>query len=99
MEYHLKNDGDFELEFDGELLASVSSHSPTSRRWTELNLYKTATGKYVVQSIGRSNVSGEVDMFACHVYDNTYELMQNTGRGKLAVDLYKQGGITATKRI
>lgn len=40
------------LAFSGELLASVSGQQTrpdkTNKRWHEIDLYKTATGKYVV---------------------------------------------------
>lgn len=54
--YELPN-GDTSVRFTGELLSKKSSRrSPTDLRWTEIEIYKTQAGKYVVHKIGRSVV-------------------------------------------
>ncbi len=61
-------DGSRIMEFDGACLAIISSRRPSSPRWTELELYKTDTGKYVLAKIGRSVV---VHMPGCpKIYGN-----------------------------
>jgi hypothetical protein len=49
-------DGQRTLTFSGWLLAEADSQSGHDVRWTELTLYKTLTGKYVLEKIGRSDV-------------------------------------------
>jgi hypothetical protein len=49
-------DGARIMAFDGVCIAKVSSRRPSSPRWTELELYRTDTGKYVLAKIGRSVV-------------------------------------------
>ena len=44
------------VSFDGVKLAEVSSQRSTSPRWTELTLYRTDTGRYVLSKIGRTVV-------------------------------------------
>jgi hypothetical protein len=43
-------------EFFGELLANVTKDNPNAERWTDINLYRftDGTGRYFLQSIGRS---------------------------------------------
>lgn len=47
-------DGNRLLTFDGELLASVSSRDDSKDRWTEMNVYKTTGGSYILEKVGRS---------------------------------------------
>jgi len=49
-------DGQRPLTFLGEMLASTDSQSGSDVRWTELTLYRTNTGKYVIEKVGRSDV-------------------------------------------
>lgn len=43
------------LTFDGHLLASISSReSPDKDRWTQMAVYKTQGGSYVLEKVGRS---------------------------------------------
>lgn len=45
------------LTFSGIILGSATSQKPKSARWTELTLYKTIGGSYVLEKIGRSLVT------------------------------------------
>lgn len=49
-------DGSRRITFEGELIASVSSVGPSKPRWSEYRLYKTVTGTYVLEKVGRSIV-------------------------------------------
>lgn len=49
-------DGARLISFDGVRLAEVSSARSTSPRWTEMVLYKTESGRYVLSKIGRTKV-------------------------------------------
>lgn len=44
------------IEFDGRLLGEVSSRRAGAPRWTELRLFRTAAGAYVLEKIGASVV-------------------------------------------
>lgn len=52
---HRVQDGSRVLTFEGALLGSASSKR-TAPRWSELKLYKTTAGTYVLEKIGRSTV-------------------------------------------
>lgn len=49
------------VEFRGELLGSASSQRPGKDRWSEISIYRTAAGQYVISGVGRTQVPGEVD--------------------------------------
>lgn len=56
-EYDLQN-GDQRVQFNGRMLAKRSSQQgPEDLRWTEIEMYRTAGGKYIVHKIGRSVVA------------------------------------------
>ena len=49
--YRVKRDGEKDLKFSGELIAEASDHShqgSRQNRWTEMRLYKTTSGKFVL---------------------------------------------------
>lgn len=47
-------DGNRLLTFDGELLASITSRGDGKDRWTEMRVYKTQGGSYILEKVGRS---------------------------------------------
>jgi hypothetical protein len=57
MATHKVRDGNTRvIEFDGDMLAEVSSRRAQNPRWTELRLYRTDAGVYVLEKIGASVV-------------------------------------------
>ena len=55
-EYDLPN-GDQRVQFSGRMLAKRSSQQgPEDLRWTEIEMYRTVGGKYIVHKTGRSVV-------------------------------------------
>lgn len=49
-------DGQRPLTFEGWLLGEADTQSGDDVRWTELAMYRTITGRYVIEKIGRSDV-------------------------------------------
>lgn len=48
-------DGKRLLTFDGELLASISSRDSYDKdRWTDMAVYRTTGGSYILEKVGRS---------------------------------------------
>jgi hypothetical protein len=45
-----------EIEFDGWLLGSSSTEGDDSLRWTEIHIYKTEGGSYIIERLGKSLV-------------------------------------------
>jgi hypothetical protein len=58
MDYVVRRDGMRDLEFGGEILASVDQReymgSCQCTRWRELTIYRTTGGSYVVEEVGRT---------------------------------------------
>lgn len=54
-------DGQKTITFLGWFLGSASSQTPESVRWTELGLYRTQQGAYVLEKVGRSDVFHDED--------------------------------------
>lgn len=62
--YRLQRLADVDLEFDGEMLAEESTHDPAAgdlQRWQEVRIYRTSSGRWVVERTGKSSHPGEVD--------------------------------------
>jgi hypothetical protein len=48
-------DGNRLLTFDGELLATISSRESLDKdRWTEMSVFRTTGGSYILEKVGRS---------------------------------------------
>jgi hypothetical protein len=53
---HTMLDGRRQVSLVGWLIGEANSQNGTDTRWTELAMYKTLTGKYVIEKVGRSDV-------------------------------------------
>lgn len=61
--FRLTRPGDVDLTFEGELLATESSRTNDHQtRWQEVRIYRTASGKWVTENVGRSVRDGERDL-------------------------------------
>lgn len=58
---------DRELVFEGVLLGSSTSQTAGKQRWSEVYIYKTIDGEYIVAGIGRSTLPGDKDLCWAHV--------------------------------
>jgi hypothetical protein len=59
MQKYVVRNGVQELEFTGEELSHASTERDDSVRWTEIKIYKTQGGNYVIQTLGVSVVYHE----------------------------------------
>ena len=57
MPSHQVRDGARLISFEGDLLATTSSRRDESPRWTEMSVYRTEKGSYVLEKVGRSIVT------------------------------------------
>jgi hypothetical protein len=73
LRYSLARDGEPQLAFDGEQLAYESSFARGKHSWTELTLYVTDGGSFVVQTVARSTHRGYVDWFSARAYSTALE--------------------------
>jgi hypothetical protein len=78
--FRLERNGTIDLEFDGELLADVSSRLEDARRWLEVRIYKTASGKYVTELVGETTVPGEGTRRTVRVIDKPEDLHEGLTR-------------------
>lgn len=68
--FRLPRHSDVDLEFEGELLAEASTRRPDKVRWQDVLLYRTESGRWIVQRIGRSSVPRETDLSDVTVCDS-----------------------------
>lgn len=54
---HQVRDGARLLTFDGELLGHITSGDKDKTRWTEMSVYKTTSGTYILEKVGKSIVT------------------------------------------
>lgn len=106
--FEVIRDNDRNLKFKGECIASASSsanqamgssYSGSVGRWTELRLYKTASGKYICSSIGRTQWQGEHDRHSGAICETQSKVVDFFGNGWLAKDLYEAAGIDSSIEI
>jgi hypothetical protein len=76
MIYRIERSGALDLEFDGELLADVSSRLDKQPRWTTVRIYRTSTGRYVTEVLGQSEIRGERERREVHVVDNAPDVIK-----------------------
>lgn len=72
----IERTNDIPLEFDGDLLADVTSRErllPHSR-WTEHRIYRTTTDVYVVETVGCSTFPSEIDRANAVVCDTAKDI-------------------------
>ena len=101
-EYQLMDDKGPDITFTGLFVGAVSSKDDKPQvdgRWTELALYRTGSGKYVVSQVGNSTVEGEVTRYRTYVADSESELVEKVGYGWLAKNLYDLVGISHAKSL
>ena len=63
------------LEFEGDELARVSTRRGNAPRWTEVHVYRTSDGSYVLNTIGQSVISGEIPLTWWGVVSTPAELV------------------------
>lgn len=88
MHFRLERTGALDIEFEGSVLADLSSREDDADRWTEIRIYKSSTGRYVTEVIGRTIVPGERDRVDVRVVELPEDLpvaLQRQPRGYLTL--------------
>ena len=78
--FTLERDGDRPLQFSGELVAEVSTHRKGKNVWTELSLFVTDKGHYVVQSVGATDAADKVNRNSASVTHSADDLYSHLAR-------------------
>jgi hypothetical protein len=73
MEFRIPRNGDVDLSFTGTLLVERSSHKEGADYWTEIRVWRTDSGKYVAEMVGKSAL-GDPDRRNVTVVDDPAEL-------------------------
>lgn len=81
------------IRFYGERLGNASSRTRDSKRWTVLELYKTAGGKYICCKEGHSLHDGEYKKTSGAVAETPQQVIDFFGHSLLAKSLYAAAGI------
>lgn len=76
-----------------KLVAEVSSEEPEKMRWTELRLWSSDQGAYIVEQVGISLHEKERTRHRVWVCDTMEEVIGKLRRGWLARKLYDMVGI------
>lgn len=66
---HEARTGDRTIRFRGRLLAEATSWTPGRRRWTDIRMYKTEAGQYVIEIVGCTEIRSEEWRYATQVSD------------------------------
>ena len=82
MRFTLARDGEPQLAFDGERIVSASSAARGKKNWTELTLYVTDGGSFVVQTVARTLHADQRDWFSARAYDTAAGVVDGL-RGKV----------------
>ena len=97
--FTLTRDNLADLQFEGDLVATVSSETAGKTRWTELRVYKTDGGRYICEELGRSKVDGERDFHHVTVVDNEKSIPSVFGGGWLSKLLYGKMQLQYTELV
>lgn len=76
----IERSGDRPLRFTGEKLADQTSYVKGKPEWTEVRFYRTATGRYVTETVGRSARPGRIDRCATTVSDDPEAMVASLRR-------------------
>jgi hypothetical protein len=86
--FRIERTGSLDLEFEGMLLADISSREEASPRWTEIRIYRTSRGSYVTEMIGATTVPGERERRDVKVLNDPTEIpeaLKRQPRGYLTI--------------
>jgi hypothetical protein len=105
---YVKRDEQVDLKFEGDLIAKASSRSvngPNQNRWTEMKLYKTKSGKFVIGIAGITIWQGEHDRYSGYTCKDENEVVKalidhNEGElSWLAKELLGEAGIDSAEEV
>ena len=87
-DYEIERDGERNLSFKGKLIASSSTRTNSSSRWTDYSIYKTIGGKIVFAIGVRTLWQGENDSHMATVYKGLPECFEEL-EGEISYEALK----------
>lgn len=82
-QFNISRKGDVDLAFDGECLVDASSKKEGAKYWTEIRIYRTDSGFYVAEMVGKSAL-GDPDRRNVTVVDKPADLRDALKRRRRA---------------
>ena len=73
---HIRRDGEPHLTFEGVELARRDSERSFKKDWTELAVFRTAAGQYVVETVGRTRRLNGYEAHSARVYTTADALVE-----------------------
>lgn len=80
------------VRFEGRLMAEASGERKGQLRWAELKVYKTKSGRWIVDQTGMTTVEGETIFKDVFVFDTDEDLTARFGYSRLSEKLWVQLG-------
>ena len=77
--FTVTRDGKKDLTFAGVLIGSGSDHEhqgPQNSRWSEIDIYRTDSGKYIVAQVYRTRWQGEEDSHRAEVCESAAAVLE-----------------------
>ena len=96
--YTLPRDGIADLTFEGTVLA-IENTNTKKPRYTELRVYICKNKRYICQTLGRSNIPGEIDRSKVYVVDTLEEIPRVFGFSRVAKKIYRSLGLETAEQI
>lgn len=87
------------IEFKGIERGFASSEREGVDRWTEMTLYETESGKWIVKRVGCSDRDGEEDREDYLIFRDQNRMTSRLDFNSLVQDLYAQAGIESARVI
>ncbi len=78
-QFTVTRDGKKDLSFTGVHIAVASDHEhqgPQNTRWSEIDIYRTDSGKYVVAQVYRTRWQGEEDSHRADVCESPADVLE-----------------------
>ncbi len=81
-QFRIVRKGLTDLVFNGQKLADETSDDTGKLRWAEIRIYRTDSGKYVVEQLGMSRVPGDITKIDVRIVDTAPEVVEALRRKK-----------------
>lgn len=84
MKHIVPQTGQEALEFDGQLLSRVSSETSFKKYWTELAIYITVAGTYIVEVVGGARNPDDITFRLGHVCaapEDVFKVLRSRNKG------------------
>jgi len=75
-QYSIERDGKRNLTFQGDLLGTGGGYrNDCGGRWTEIEIYRTKGGKFILSIVGRTQWQGESQRHAASIHETEAEVI------------------------